>query len=69
MGGAGLLAALRADPVLGAIPVLVHSTEQAESEQQRAQALGANAWLSKTAEPPTLLDAVARLLAQPEAAA
>lgn len=69
MGGAGLLAALRADTRLAALPVLVHSTEQSEGEQQRAQTLGANAWLSKTVEPHILVGAVAQLLGQPEAAA
>ncbi|MBJ7263287.1 MAG: response regulator [Burkholderiaceae bacterium] len=71
MDGAAFLAALRADPDLAGLPVLVFSAEPSESAQAQAQAqaLGANAWLSKTVEPGILVNAVALLLGQPEAAA
>jgi len=69
MDGAAFLAALRADPDLAGLPVLVLSAEPSERAQSQAQVLGANAWLSKTVEPQILVNAVALLLEQPEAAA
>lgn len=64
MGGAELVAALRADARFVALPVLVLTTEGDESAQVRAENLGVSGWLSKPVDPETLLAAVDHLQAK-----
>lgn len=47
LDGFGLLAAIRADPVLAGVPVLLVSSRAGPEDRRRAQELGANGFLSK----------------------
>lgn len=62
MGGHALLARVRRDPTLAAIPVIVVSSRDA-AEHARARAAGAAACLPKPAAPAAVLRAVAAALA------
>jgi two-component system chemotaxis sensor kinase CheA len=48
LDGFGLLAAMRADPRLAAIPVVLVSSRGSEADRQRGLALGADAYIVKT---------------------
>jgi CheY-like chemotaxis protein len=47
MGGLEVLAELKADPVLGSIPVVVLTTSRADGDVRRAYELHANAYVTK----------------------
>lgn len=44
------------------IPVIMLTTEDESTKMQQAKAAGARAWLLKPFDPPTLLDAVSRVV-------
>jgi two-component system chemotaxis response regulator CheY len=62
MNGEELLIAVRHDPVLATIPVLVLSTDQSTLRAERMLAQGANGYLSKPFMPADLSDHMTRLL-------
>ena len=62
LDGPGLIAALRAEPALAALPVLVLTTEGDEQVYAQARALGVQGWLGKPVEPETLVAVVADFL-------
>ena len=63
LNGFEVLAAMRADETLRALPVLILSTSQAASDVERAYMLGANAYLTKPHDLPGFFDLV-RLIEQ-----
>ena len=62
MDGEQLLIAVRADPMLAEIPVLVVSTDQSDARAKQMISLGANGYVSKPFMPATLSLEMNRLL-------
>ena len=65
MNGEELLVALRVDPTLTAIPVLVLSTDASDTRVARMLAQGASGYLPKPFQPCDLFDQLTRLLGEP----
>lgn len=63
LDGLKLLSHVRGDATHAKVPVVVITTEAAEVDQQRAMALGANAYLIKPVQAQVVVDTVKRLLA------
>ncbi len=61
MDGFALLAAMRAQPGLETLPVLIISSEDALAKQARGQAEGVAGWIVKPFEPAELIEALWRL--------
>jgi two-component system chemotaxis response regulator CheY len=64
LDGLKLISHIRAEPTLSSLPIVVITTESAESDRERALKLGANAYLVKPVQAQEVLDAVQRLLAR-----
>ena len=62
MDGPALIQAVRADPALADLPVVVLTTEGDEAAQDQAQSLGVIGWLGKPVDPATLVGVVDELL-------
>ena len=62
MDGISLLKELKLHTRHKFIPVIMLTTEDEGAKIQQAKAAGARAWLLKPFDPPTLLDAVARVV-------
>jgi two-component system chemotaxis response regulator CheY len=62
MDGLKLISHLRKDPANKALPIVVITTEAAESDKQRALALGASLYLVKPVQASTVLSTVKQLL-------
>lgn len=62
MDGLGLCRALRADPALAEVPVVVLSARGQASDRQAAMDAGANAYLVKPFSPMQLLDLAGAML-------
>jgi two-component system chemotaxis response regulator CheY len=62
MDGEELLIAVRADPMLAEIPVLVVSTDQSDARAKQMISLGANGYVTKPFMPATLSVEMNRLL-------
>ena len=62
MDGVALTRALKQDPTLEAIPVLMLTTENAESERAKGVAAGVSAYLTKPVAQGRLLEEVRRLI-------
>jgi two-component system chemotaxis response regulator CheY len=62
MDGIALTEAVRTDARLGAVPVLVLSTESSDTAKARARAAGATGWLGKPFRPDVLRRTVRRVL-------
>ncbi|CAK0776199.1 Two-component system, chemotaxis family, response regulator CheY [Azospirillaceae bacterium] len=65
MDGYSMLRLIRRDPVLGAIPAVMVSTESKESDQIKAFEAGANLYLIKPLSPDQLLLAAAMMTGRP----
>jgi two-component system chemotaxis response regulator CheY len=63
LDGFKLIERVRADKVLGKIPIVVISTEEGEEDRERATALGATAYLVKPVRSPDIVELVTGLLA------
>jgi CheY-like chemotaxis protein/anti-sigma regulatory factor (Ser/Thr protein kinase) len=66
IGGDQVLAALRADPLTAAIPVVILSADATRRQRDRLLALGARAYLTKPLDLRTFLSTVDDLLGGPE---
>jgi CheY-like chemotaxis protein len=66
IGGDQVLAALRADPLTAAIPVVILSADATGRQRDRLLALGARAYLTKPLDLRTFLSTVDDLLGGPE---
>jgi two-component system, chemotaxis family, chemotaxis protein CheY len=62
MDGERLLLALRDDPALGSIPVVVVSTDATDSRRNRLLSLGAAGYLTKPFEPERLAELLGSVL-------
>lgn len=62
MDGITFLTELKKHPRHKFIPVIMLTTEDEAAKMQQAKAAGARAWLLKPFDPPSLLDAVARVI-------
>jgi two-component system, chemotaxis family, chemotaxis protein CheY len=62
MDGISFLGELKKHPRHRFIPVIMLTTEDAGAKMQQAKLAGARAWLLKPFDPPTLLDAVSRVV-------
>jgi len=65
MGGLDLVRALRANPVLRDVPVLVLTTEDDGQDQCAARSLGVKNWIYKPVDPALLVKRVALHLGAP----
>ena len=66
MDGLKLVQALRADPQLMALPVIILTGSAYEQDNARAKAAGATSFLTKPVESEELIAMVSRLLAHPQ---
>lgn len=62
MNGEQLVSEIRRDPVLGAIPVLVVSTDRSDARLHQMMSLGADGYIAKPFHPATLSEEMNRLL-------
>jgi len=62
MDGITFVAEMKKDPRHRFTPVIMLTTEDQQTRMQQAKAAGAKAWLLKPFDPPSLLDAVSRLV-------
>jgi two-component system, cell cycle response regulator DivK len=62
MSGLDVTRALRADPVLADVPIIVVTSFALSGDDQRAMAAGASAYLAKPYSPRELLDLIRRFL-------
>jgi two-component system chemotaxis response regulator CheY len=62
MNGEQLLAEIRRDPMLCAIPVLVVSTDRSDARLHQMISLGADGYIAKPFQPATLSEEMCRLL-------
>jgi two-component system, chemotaxis family, chemotaxis protein CheY len=62
MDGISFLTELKKNARHKFIPVIMLTTEDEGAKMQQAKAAGARAWLLKPFDPPTLLDAVSRVV-------
>src|SRR3989441_11950327 len=62
INGLELVSFLKNHPVYKNIPIMVISTESTEEDRSRAEALGAEEYLSKPFEAPELVDKLRKLL-------
>jgi len=60
LDGLKLIAHIRADEANKALPIVVITTEAAETDRERAMKLGASAYLVKPVRAPVVLEAVRR---------
>jgi len=65
LDGLKLVAHVRQDAVLSKLPIVMITTESAESDRARAMALGANAYLVKPVQAAEVVDTVKSLLGLP----
>ena len=63
LDGYGLIAGVRSNGKMRAVPILVLSTESDIEKKQRARAAGATGWIVKPFDPAKLVDAVRRVAA------
>lgn len=61
MDGFALLAAIRSCPTFADVPVMIVSSEDAESKKARGRAAGVAGWIVKPFEPAELIEALWRL--------
>ena len=62
LDGLKLISHIRGEPALEKLPIVVITTEAAESDRERALKLGADAYLVKPVKAQDVLDAVTKLL-------
>lgn len=62
MDGISFLKAVKAHPSYKFTPVIMLTTESGEDKKSAGRAAGAKAWIVKPFQPPTLLDAVSKLV-------
>jgi two-component system chemotaxis response regulator CheY len=62
MDGLKLVKRVRTDPVHKEVPIVIITTETAEEDRQRAMQLGANAYITKPIQAPTVIAKVKELL-------
>ncbi|MGH9749452.1 MAG: response regulator [Candidatus Polarisedimenticolia bacterium] len=65
MDGLKLITVLRGDPRTRDLPIVIVTTEGAESDRQRGLALGADAYVPKPIQPSDLLRTITSLLEKP----
>lgn len=58
LDGFGLIEAVRRDPSLADLPILVVTSEENQAKRARALAAGAGAWIVKPFEPAELVEAL-----------
>ena len=58
LDGFGLIVAVRRDPSLADLPILVVTSEENQAKRARALAAGAGAWIVKPFEPAELVEAL-----------
>lgn len=58
LDGFGLIEAVRRDPVLADLPILVITSEENPAKRARAMAAGAGSWIIKPFEPAELVEAL-----------
>jgi two-component system chemotaxis response regulator CheY len=63
MDGLKLVALVRQNPMLKAVPIIIITTEGAEEDRERGMALGANAYISKPIQSSHLIKTISELLA------
>jgi two-component system chemotaxis response regulator CheY len=63
LDGIGFVKQAKTLPAYRFTPVLMLTTEGDEKKKQEGKAAGVKAWIVKPFQPPTLLDAVSRLIA------
>ena len=63
LDGFGLIEKIRANPDMGAIPILVLTTESASDLKERARKAGATGWIVKPFNEEKLVSAVRRVVA------
>ncbi|WP_439598647.1 response regulator [Falsiroseomonas sp.] len=61
MDGVALIRALRADPRMRAVPILMLTTESEASKKAEGKSAGATGWLVKPFDPEKLVDVVKRV--------
>jgi len=61
MDGYGLIEAVRADPLLNHFPILILTTESADSKKELARKAGATGWITKPFSRRSLVAAVQRV--------
>ncbi len=66
MDGVAFTHAVKQDPVLGTIPVLILTSEDGAQERLNGLAAGAAAYLTKPVSPERLIQEVARLMVAPQ---
>ncbi|MCX4245783.1 response regulator [Paraliomyxa miuraensis] len=62
LDGLKLVKRLRADDAYKDVPIIIITTEGAEEDRQRALALGANAYITKPIQAPTVIKLVREIL-------
>lgn len=62
MDGISLIKAVKAMPNYKFTPIMMLTTESEQNKKLEGKAAGAKAWLVKPFQPPTLLDAVSKLI-------
>lgn len=65
LDGLKLVKRLRADEAYKDVPIIIITTEGAEEDRQRALALGANAYITKPIQAPTVIALVREILGLP----
>lgn len=65
MDGLKLITVIRGDPRTRDLPIVIVTTEGAESDRQRGLALGADAYVPKPIQPSDLLRTITSLLEKP----